>query len=405
MHIVRSSPRPPRRRAGARRPHLAGTPRGPTLTIPHDQRPLAIPAFTLLALSITLVADRVVTLIVERHEAGAEEWDGFVRSQPGWTHFHLHGWRTVMRDVFGHECIYLAARHADTRRLAAVVPLVRVKSVVFGHYLISMPFLNYGGPLGDDAGVRSVVEEAVRIASADGVKLLELRSRTALPLDLPVSHRKITVVLDLPDNAELLWQALPGKLRSQVKRPRKEGVEVRFGSDQIAAFYKVFSEHMRDLGTPVQPLRLFETLARVFPDDVTFAVAYHEGKPIACGCGFLWDGEFEITWASALRSHKATSPNMLVYWGLMERMVGAGARRFNFGRCSQGSGTHRFKMQWGGREEQLWWYQRTEHPADGEESRTPSQDRGLFWLASRAWQRLPLPVATRLGPSIVRYIP
>lgn len=310
-----------------------------------------------------------------------------------------------MREVFGHECIYLAARDAQTRRLAAVLPLVRVKSVVFGHYLVSMPFLNYGGPLGEDAGVRAVVDEAVRIASADGVKLLELRSRAPLAVDLPVSHRKITVVLDLPIDAQVLWKSLPGKLRSQVKRPRKDGVEVRFGANQIGAFHEVFAEHMRDLGTPVQPRRLFEAIVRAFPDDVTFAVAYHQGKAVACACGFLWNGEFEITWASALRSHKAMSPNMLVYWALMERMVDAGARLFNFGRCSADSGTHRFKMQWGGREEQLWWYQRSAHSSDEARAHMPSQDRGLFALASRAWQRLPVPVATRLGPAIVRYIP
>jgi serine/alanine adding enzyme len=344
-------------------------------------------------------------LAVAAFSGSPPEWDDFVRRQASWTHFHLYGWRSVIERVFGHECIYLAARDTGGA-LAGVLPLVRVRSVVFGHFLVSMPFLNYGGPLGSDDAIRALTAEAVRVAEAKKVKLLELRSRVQLPIDMPVSHRKITVVLDLPPDSATLWSALGGKLRSQVKRPQKEGVEVRFGLDQLRPFHDVFAEHMRDLGTPTQSRRLFETIAEVFPNDVQFAVAYHENVPVACGCGFLWNGEFEITWASALRSHNKIAPNMLVYWKLMERMVEQGARVFNFGRCTPDSGTHKFKLQWGGKDETLWWYHhsRTRAEADAEPA-TPSPDQGVFALATRVWQKLPLPVASALGPHIVRNIP
>lgn len=344
-------------------------------------------------------------LVVTRFDGAAREWDDFVRAQPGWTHFHLHGWRTVIERVFRHECIYLVARGGVDGRIAGVLPLVRVRSLVFGHFLVSMPFVNYGGPLGDEQAIRALVGEASRIARDSRADLFELRSRTRLPIELPVSHRKLTVVLDLPPTPEALWSALPAKLRSQIKRPRKDGVEVRFGPEQVAPFHHVFAEHMRDLGTPAQSSRFFRTILDEFPDDAHFAVAYHDDKPIACGCGFLWNGEFEITWASALRSHKTMSPNMLVYWELMERMVRLGARLFNFGRCSPDSGTYRFKMQWGGREEALWWYHQSRGVTDGADPSTPSQDHGVFAVATRVWQRLPVPVATRLGPRIVRFIP
>ena len=347
----------------------------------------------------------MIAPIVSRFDGTPAEWDHFVRSQAGWTHFHLYGWRAVIERVLRHECIYLVAIAPESNAIEAVLPLIRVRSLVFGHYLVSMPFLNYGGPLGTQTGIRALVAEASRQASRDRVKLLEVRSRVALPIDLPVSHRKITVLLDMPDDPAVLWSSLPAKLRSQIKRPRKEGVEVRFGANELPAFHRVFAQHMRDLGTPAQPQALFEAIQEVFPQDVDFAVAYHEGRPIACGCGFRWNNEFEISWASALRSHRAMSPNMLVYWELMERTMRAGVRVFNFGRCSPDSGTHRFKMQWGGREELLWWYYQSQRDAASEEISTPSQEQGFFALASRGWQRLPIPIATRLGPRIVRFIP
>ncbi len=340
--------------------------------------------------------------VTTRLFAGApEEWDRFVRSQPGWTHFHLYGWRRVFEGVFGHECFYFEARD-PAGALIGVLPLVRVRSVLFGHYLVSVPFLNYGGPLGGAEAVQALAAAAAELARSEGVKLLELRSRHELPLELPVSHRKVTVILDLPagDPAKLM-KSFDAKLRSQVRRPQKEGITVRFGPDQVAPFFEVFSRHMRDLGTPTQPKRLFETIAEVFPD-AWFGCAWLGDQPVAGGAGFVWGSEFEMTWASSLHAYNRLSPNMGLYWAFMERAVNEGLTVFNFGRCTPGAGTHRFKRQWGSRDEQLWWYQLT--PA-GQPAATPSPDDSAYSWGPRLWRRLPLGVATALGPRIVRSIP
>jgi len=328
------------------------------------------------------------------------EWDAFVRSAPSWTHFHLHGWKGVIERVFGHECLYLEARDA-AGRMAGVLPLVRVRSVVFGHYLVSMPFLNYGGPLGDADAVRALAGDAVELARRERVRLLELRSRTPLPLDLDVSHRKITVLLDLPSRADALWTRLDGKVRSQVRRPQKEGIEVRFGRDQVAPFFAVFARHMRDLGTPTQPRRLFEAVAEAFGDDAWFGCAYLGQTPVAAGCGFRWGREFEMTWASSLVSVKRLAPNMLLYWRFIERAIDEGLGVFNFGRCTPGSGTHRFKQQWGTRDEPLWWYSSGARTG----ATTPSPDDATYAWGPRLWKRLPTALTTAIGPRIVRYIP
>lgn len=339
---------------------------------------------------------------VERFTGVAAEWDAFGARFPGWTHFHRHAWLDVLRRVHGHECLALAARD-DAGALAGILPLVQVKSALFGHYLVSMPFLNYGGPLGTGEGVRALASEAVRLADERGAKLLELRSRVELPLDLPVSHRKITVVLDLvPGDPDKVFNGFKAKLRSQVRKPQKEGVEIRFGADQVEPFYEVFAQHMRDLGTPAQPLSLFRGIARTFPDDAWFGVAWHQGRPVACGCGFVWKKEFEMTWASSLVSAAAVAPNMGLYWAFMERATQQGLEVFNFGRCTEGSGTHRFKKQWGSRDEPLWWYQ---HTRAGVAAATPSPDDGAYSWGPRLWRHLPVPIATIVGPRIVRYIP
>lgn len=342
-----------------------------------------------------------MSLHVERFRGAVAEWDAAVRADPRGTHFHRHGWLDVIARVHGHEVLPLVAREGDG--IAGVLPLVRVKSPIFGHYLVSMPFVNYGGPLGSDAAVRALAAEAARLADEGGVKLLELRSGAPLPLDLPVSHRKITVILDIPKGGgDALFATFKGKLRSQVRRPQKEGVEVRFGADQVEGFYHVFSRHMRDLGTPVQPRALFTQLAAAFPEDAWFGCAWHGGVPVAGGAGFLWGGEFEMTWASSLSAYNALAPNMLLYWAFMERAATLGVARFNFGRCTSGSGTHRFKLQWGGHDVPLHWYQRTR---DGAAAATPSPDDAAWAWGPRLWKRLPVPVANLIGPRVVRGIP
>ncbi len=338
---------------------------------------------------------------IDRYEGGAREWDDFVRRQRGWTHFHLHGWKRLIEEVLGHDCTYLLIRN-DAGDPVGALPLVQVKSRLFGHYLVSMPFLNYGGPLGARDAVQRLAAEAVRLAESSGADLLELRCRYRADLPLSVSHRKITVVLDLPGgDCEVLWKTLPAKVRSQVRRPRKEGMECRFGPDQVKPFHEVFARHMRDLGTPVLSRSLFEEIARSFPDDVRIGCVYHHGRPVAGGYGFRWSDEFEMTWASSLRSHSHMAPNMLLYWTFMERACAEGLRCFNFGRCTPGGGTHRFKGQWGSRDEPLWWY----HSAPGAKVATPSASDGTYSLGSWLWRRLPVPVATLLGPRIVRLIP
>ena len=342
-----------------------------------------------------------MTLQVELFAGPGTEWDACVQTATGWTHFQRWDWKAVIEQVFGHECVYLAARD-DSGRLAGVLPLVRAKSLLFGDYLVSMPFLNYGGPLGTDAAVQALVGRATELARERGVDLLELRSRERLPLDVPVSHRKITCLLDLaPGDPEATWGALTSNVRRKIRRAQKEGFTVRFGLDNLHGFYQVFSRHMRDLGTPTLSRRFFAALVERFAADVWIGCVYADQRPVAAGFGFRCNDELELTWVSALQEYHRVYANMLLYWDFIERAARQGLRVFNFGRCTPGGGTHAFKQQWGARDVPLRWYQ----PLGGRRAATPSPNEGAFAWGPRVWKRLPLALANALGPSIVRMIP
>jgi FemAB-related protein (PEP-CTERM system-associated) len=336
------------------------------------------------------------------YDGSGAEWDAFVRAQAGWTHFHLHGWATVMNRVFGHECLHLTAFDVEGR-IAGVLPLVRVRSRLFGHYLVSMPFVNYGGPLGSEDAQRALLDRVSTQAREERVDLLQVRARGPLPTSLPAGHQKLTVLIDIPPGGpDALFKQLSHKMRTKIRKPQKEGVEVRFGHDQLESFYHVLAHNMRDLGTPVQSRRFFEVIAETFGDSVWFACAYLQGKAVSGGCGFVWGDEMEITWSSSLRQSTQMRPGYLLHWAFLERAARDGCRVANFGRSTPGSGTHQYKQQWGGRDETQWWYYQS---AGGESASTPSPDDGKYAWGPRLWRRLPVGLATRLGPLIVRSIP
>jgi len=334
-------------------------------------------------------------------EGSGEAWDRFIANCPHATFCHLAGWRDVMADTLRHECLFRVAV-SEGGAWEGVLPLVRVKSRLFGHFLVSMPFLNDGGPVGTAAAQAALAARAVLEARRSGADLLELRTRHPISAGLSLSRRKITVVLDLPSSVDELWRdVIPPRLRNKVRRPQREGLEARFGSELAEVFYDIFARRMRELGTPVMPFSFFDRIRKVFADRVTFGVVFDRAEPLAAGCGFTWGGEFEMTWNADVRKASEKGANVFLFWSFLERAVARGLRHFNFGRCTPGSGTHEFKRRWGGVDVDLPWVQWS---ARGLAS-PPAPNQGAYRLATLAWRILPLNVTRSLGPLLAPYLP
>jgi FemAB-related protein (PEP-CTERM system-associated) len=332
----------------------------------------------------------------------AREWDAYVESHPDATADHLWGWQDVFRSAFRQSPEYLVARREG--RVAGVLPLVLFQSRLFGRFAISVPFLNYGGLLTDDAAAgAALVEAATARAKAFGASHVELRHRARQRPELPARQHKIGLSLALPASSDALWQAIDRKIRNQVRKAQKEGLSVQSGGRELVdAFYPVFAHNMRDLGTPVYSRRLFdETLGR-FADRARVFVVTHGGRAIAGSVTIRFRDVVLVPWASSLREFRHLCPNMLVYWAMLEEAIAGGARTFDFGRSSPGGGTHHFKTQWGARETPLHWeyvlISREEPPNQG-----PTNPR--FTRAVNTWKALPLWLANRLGPPIARQLP
>jgi FemAB-related protein (PEP-CTERM system-associated) len=329
-------------------------------------------------------------------------WDEYVSRQREASAYHDYGWRDVISRAFGHETRYLAARSAEG--IKGVLPLVVFRSRLFGRFVVSMPFLNYGGVLADDP----VVEEALLGAAIEETRrsrgsYLELRhTRQRFPA-LQAKRHKVAMEVSLQPSEDSQWQAIDRKVRNQVRKGQKSDLRVaQGGAELLDAFYTVFARNMRDLGTPVYSRRWFSGILRAFPDSSRLFVVYSGAQPVAASLVLWHRSTIEVPWASALREFNSHCANVFLYWEMFRFAVARGFARFDLGRSTPGEGTFHFKQQWGAEPRQLVW-EYWNPPGAAMPDLSPKNPK--FGRAIATWRRLPVAMTRLLGPPIVRHIP
>lgn len=357
-------------------------------------------------------------LIIESFsERRRQCWDDFVSGSPGGNFFHLTGWMDVVRRSFGHKPHYMLA--TENSEVRGVLPLFELKSRLFGHSLVSVPFGVYGGPCAADQEAHdALISSAETLAEAMGVDYLELRSMNApaatdtgresagagnrsaarwIGNDLYVTFRKPI----LPD-VEANMLAIPRKQRAMVRKGIKTGLSSRIGRlDALDSFYAIYSRNVRDLGTPVFPKRFFREILEIFADSFILLVL-KEDAAVAGVLSFAFKGRLMPYYGAGLREHFKDAVNDFMYWDLLRHGCENGFSEFDFGRSKRGSGSFDFKCHWGFEPSPLDY--RIRLVRSREEPRVnPTNPK--YRLFIEGWKRLPLPLANLLGPRIVRNIP
>ncbi len=347
--------------------------------------------------------DALVPSMLGRTEAESLAWDTYVLRSPLSAGYHLSGWRRVIEEAFGHQTYYLVVK-GPQGTVQGIAPLVLLASRGFGRFLVSLPFVNYGGLIADAPEARRLLESyAIERAKELNAAHIELRQQEPMDTTWVSTERKVSMRLPLPNSYEQLVKDFPSKLRSQVRRAQKEGMTVRVGgSDCLDEFYAVFSRCMRDLGTPVYAKGFFGKILEVFPKEARICVVSHGETPVAAGFLYGFRSSLEIPWAASDKRFNKLAPNMLLYGTVLEYACQQGFQIFDFGRSTPDSGTYRFKAQWGAQPKQLHWYywMRDGNPVPQLNPQNPK-----YALAIRLWQKLPVAVANVFGPHIVKHLP
>jgi FemAB-related protein (PEP-CTERM system-associated) len=332
-------------------------------------------------------------------------WDEFILSSGCAGPYLMYPWGQVAKKAYGHRMFYIMSFGPDGKAIGAL-PLVFVKAPFLKGSLVSLPFCDYGGIISrDEEAISGLVDFALVLASSLDARL-EIRSAIGIPVlkeryGMGVISHKVRMILKLAPNSQVLWDGFKSKLRSQIKKPQKEGLEFRLGgSELIDDFYNVFRINMRDLGSPVHSKKWIESVFEFMGSKAHTGIVYKD--TVAIGSGIILECEDMLTipWASTLAAYNRLSPNMMLYWSFLEYAADNGFTYFDFGRSTPGEGTYRFKEQWGAIPQPLFWY------AKGfrDEPEHSVNKGSIREKAARIWAKLPQGLTDIAGPFLRRYI-
>ena len=311
--------------------------------------------------------------------------------------FHRPEWSRAVERGCGQRSHYLLAEAPDGA-LAGILPLTEMRSRLFGSALVSTGFGVDGGILADRAeAVEALADAAWALAQSRGCASVELRGG---PLPQGWQRQDGTYagfVRDLPQGEEAILKSIPRKQRAEVRRALGNGFDVGAGSGpaEREAHYRVYSESVRNLGTPVFPRALFDAMLDSFGDDADILIVRKDGCPVSSVLSFYSGGTVYPYWGGGTHAARAGRANELLYFELMRHASERGCARFDFGRSKLGTGAHAYKKNWGFEPRPL------VYAVKGEARETnPLSPR--YRLQVALWKKLPLAVANLLGPHIAK---
>jgi FemAB-related protein (PEP-CTERM system-associated) len=356
-----------------------------------------------------LLTPNIETRFIQETESDA--WDAYVQNHPNGTLFHLTAWKEVVALTFGHKSYYLVATGMDygetggppqRATIIGVLPLFRIKSLLFGDFLISVPFAEIGGPLSDSKEVEGVLlEKAKALATELGCDYLELRNRT--PIDgLATKDLYYNFRREIFPNLDENLTAIPRKARRMIRQGEKYGLTAEFGSHLLHEHYQLMAESYHHLGTPIFSKKLFEHFVSLFDDKVEILVIRDKDKiPIAAVMSFFYKDQVVPYWAGSKPEYRKFAPNDFMYWQLMKYGCENGYKVFDYGRSKMGTGSFNFKRHWGFEPTQLAYQY---HLVNATEMPNLSPANPKYKRKIEMWRKLPLGATKIIGPRLAKYL-
>lgn len=264
---------------------------------------------------------------------------------------------------------------------------------IVGRRLVSLPHFSYAGFLAESAHQADVQNCLLGDLAARGAPFLFRGGLVGSPFHY---DGKCTYLMDLPSDPDALLKSFKSKLRSQIKKAGTHGTVIQRGGLELCeSFFDVYSHNMHRLGSPCLPRELFRNLLESSAGgDRRVYLARLSNVTIGAALVVEYQGFCEVCWSSTLQEFNKLSPNMLVYWAMLEDAVARGCRVFSFGRSSRGASTEKFKLQWDPETVVLNWA--SSAPMGG-------VGRATHALTS-LWKLMPYRLTLPLSARITRYI-
>lgn len=354
-------------------------------------------AAKLSALDVKRSLPEILSQVSMLTQAQYGAWDNFIDRCPQATFFHRAGWQQIMEQAFGHKTWFLYVE--ENGQIQGVLPLVEIKSLLFGHSLSALPFCAYGGIAAVSDSAYSKLDQAAQsLASYLNVDYLEYRLREPQHPEWPTKEMYVTFRKVMDPDVERNLLEIPRKQRAMVRKGIKYGLQSCVDTS-TERFFVAYSTSLHRLGTPVFSRKYFRLLKQIFGDDCEVMVITQADKVVSAVMSFYFRDEVLPYYGGGTDAARDLAANDFMYWELMRRACEQGYRIFDFGRSKQGAGSYSFKKNWGFEPEQLY-YEYQLHRKQTMPEINPLNPKYQFFI--KAWQKMPLTLANLIGPYINR---
>lgn len=361
-------------------------------------------------------------------------WDAYVHAHSQGTIFHLTKWKNVIEKTYGHRSYYLMAvnssklkaqssafsnqqRKTSIRQqvthyepsaisheldVVGILPLFELKSFFFGHYLISVPFAELGGPLAENETIcQQLIEKAIELTRTRKCDYLELKNEHTIS-DLVKKSLYYNFKKEIFPDSDQNMQAIPRKARRMIRQGSKFGLYSEFGLHLLHDFYEILAKSYHQLGTPIFSKRFFRTFLDEFGTDSQILVVHNKkGTPIAGVLSFFHKDRVIPYYAGSLFEYRKLAPNDFMYWELMKHACERGFKVFDFGRSKIDTGSYHFKRHWGFKPVPLS-YQYYLNRINELPNLSPANPK--YQKKIELWRKMPFKVTKILGPPVAKYL-
>jgi hypothetical protein len=243
--------------------------------------------------------------------------------------------------------------------LAALVPLMEVRSPFTGRRGVCLPFSDACEPLIFDPDVVGPVrDELIRLAQQCRWKHLEIRGGKSLALSSNPFTKFYGHTLDLRSGIKELVTCFASPVRRAIRKAERSDVSALIVRNRqaIGDFYQLHVQTRRRHGLPPQPASFFLSIyEHIIKPGLGFIVLAQRGsRPIAAAIFFCFGKNALYKYGASDKRFQELRANNLVMWQGIQFLAGNGAEKLHFGRTEQeNEGLRRFKLSWNTQEETI----------------------------------------------------
>lgn len=299
--------------------------------------------------------------------------------------------------------------------IKGIFPFFFVESKRFGNRLISQPFIDFGGPVGEyDSDFIVECLNEIKLNFKESCEYVEVRLNNSVDYYKEIEEnlmsqgfekdlRRQQFILDLT-NEEELWGGFDRITRKAIKKAEKSELKIREinGKEELKFFYELYIKSMRNFGTPQHSLDYFEYLLK--SDKIFKGLnCWKDGKLISSLIILHSENYAYAAYNFSEPEYLKYQPNDLLYWEIIKWAIKSKIKKFDFGQVeanapegSHAAGIFKFKNKWGGKlyDRPYFYYYFSN------QSKKVENKRDKYAFATKLWKKLPLFILNIVGPKI-----